>query len=372
MKRRILLMYISESSGHYRASCAVEKACRELFDDVETLNVNSFHYTNPILEKIINSAYTSVIKRKPEFWGYLYDNPRIVKKSQRLKDAIHKYSSSRMKTLLENFRPHAVICTQAFPCGIIADCKKTHGTDVLLAGILTDYAPHSYWMYDNVDLYFVPSEETKERLVANGISKDKIKLTGIPIDSKFKKVIDKKRVADSLGIPHGKSVVLIMGGSQGLGPIKEIIKSLDASPADFHTIVVCGVNRKLYRSLKKIVPRFGKKVLVLPYTDNVDELMQVSSLVISKPGGITISEALAKGLPLIIIKPIPGQEQMNTDHLLKYKLALKADNLPEVGVLVTELLSNPQALRNMSERVKSFAKPNSALDIAQVVLERIV
>ena len=372
MRKRVLLMYISKNSGHHHASVAIENALHELSDDIETSNINSFCYTNPILEKIINRTYMSIIKRRPEVWGYLYDNPNVVKKTQKLRDSIHRYNSKKMRVLLDEFKPHAVICTQAFPCGIIADQKKTYRTNLLLCGVLTDYAPHSYWLYDAVDLYFVPSEETKEKLILNGIAKDKIKLTGIPIDLRFQKIIDRQKVIENLGLSPDLPVVLIMGGSQGVGPMKEILPILDNSAAKYQIIVVAGGNKKLYRYLKKRSPRFGKKVLVFGYTENIDELMEVSSIIVGKPGGITISEAFSKGVPVIIVKPIPGHEQMNADHLIKHKAAIKVDNLRDTGIIIRELLSNPYALKNLREHVKKFARPSSALDIARAVLERIM
>ena len=176
-KNRVLLMYISKNSGHHHASLAIESALTQLSDDVEVKNVNSFLYTNPVLEKIITKTYMSVIKRKPEVWGYLYDNPKVIQRTQKLKAMIHRYSSTRMKSLLSEFMPKAVICTQAFPCGIIADFKNSYNDKLFLSGVLTDYAPHSYWLYDTVDMYFVPSEDTKTKLITNGISDKKIMST---------------------------------------------------------------------------------------------------------------------------------------------------------------------------------------------------
>ncbi|MFH1594213.1 MAG: glycosyltransferase [Candidatus Omnitrophota bacterium] len=371
-KKRILLMYISENSGHHSASLAVEGALHALSDDIETKSVNSFNYTNPILEKIVNRAYMGIINRTPEVWGYIYDNPRVVKSTQNLKAAIHKYNSHKMKDLLEGFKPHAVICTQAFPCGIVADYIKTFGLKFMLSGILTDYAPHSYWVYDNVDMYFVPSEETKERLIANGIQRDKIKLTGIPIDHRFKKFVDKKKVKESLDLSPEEPIVLVMGGSQGVGPIVDIAKTLNNVCRTFQIIIVCGKNRRLYENLKKAARRFTKKIVILGYVSKIEELMDISSFVISKPGGITVSESFAKGLPVLIVRPIPGHEQMNTEHIVKNRVAVKVENLRDLDTIITELLSNPQALANMQERARNFSRPDSALDIAKTVLERIM
>lgn len=371
-KKRILLMYISEISGHHSASCALENAFHELSSNVEIMNVNSFLYTNPILEKLINRAYMGVIRRTPEVWGYLYDNPNIVKKTQKLRESIHRYNSQKTRNLLENFKPDAVICTQAFPCGIVADYKKSYGYDVFLGGALTDYAPHSYWLYDNVDMYFVPSREARKRFIFNGISPEKIKLTGIPIDIKFKQVNDRQAIARRLELSPGLPVVLVMGGGQGIGPIKNMVKTLHRLPMELQIIVVAGSNKGLYRYLSRARRVSGKKMLVFGFVNNIHEIMEVSSLIITKPGGITIGEALAKGLPLLIMKPIPGQEQMNTQYLVNNRVAIQINNLKDSEVLLKELLSKPEALKNIQERARQFAMPSSSLDIAGHTLERIM
>ncbi|MCQ9207367.1 MAG: glycosyltransferase [Omnitrophica bacterium] len=372
-KKRILLMYISENSGHHSASLALERAFRYLSRDIELLNVNSFHYTNPILEKIVNQAYMGLIKSRPEVWGYLYDNPKVVKRTQKLKESIHKYNSQKTKVLIDGFRPDAVVCTQAFPCGVVADYKKTQNAESLvLSGVLTDYAPHSYWMYDNVDAYFVPSPEIKEHFVLNGISSDKVKITGIPINPKFKEVPDREKIAASHNLSLDIPTVLLMGGSQGIGPIKDLIKILNKSDIKLQIVAVCGSNKRLFGYMKRIAPHLNKKTVVFGYADNIHELMGISSVIITKPGGITISEALAKGLPLLIVKPIPGQEQMNTTYLVRNKVAIKAERLQDAAVFTKELLSNPQALKNLRERAKQFSKPDSAMDIAKDILERIM
>lgn len=372
-KKRILLMYISENSGHHSASLALERAFRYLSRDIEILNVNSFHYTNPILEKIVNRAYMGLIKRTPEVWGYLYDNPKVVKRTQKLKESIHKYNSQKTKVLIDGFKPDAVVCTQAFPCGIVADYKRTQNAErLVLSGVLTDYAPHSYWMYDNVDAYFVPSPEIKEHFVLSGISPDRVKVAGIPINPKFKEVPNREKIAALHNLSLDIPTVLLMGGSLGIGPIKDLIKVLDRSDVRLQIIAVCGGNKRLFGYIKRIAPRLSKKTAVFGYIDNIHELMGISSIIITKPGGITISEALAKGLPLLIVKPIPGQEQMNTEYLVRNKVAIKIDRLQDAAVFTKELLSNPQALKNLQERAKQFSKPDSAMDIAKDILERIM
>lgn len=370
-KKRVLLMYISKNSGHHHATIAIENSLRQASGGIETLNINALAYTNPILGNIINKTYMSVIKRKPEVWGYLYDNPKVVQKTQHWKESVNRHGSDKLRGILQSFKPHAVVCTQAFPCGIMAEYKKSVDPGIKLFGVLTDYAPHSYWTYDAVDAYFVPSEDTGQRLVDNGISAEKIKNYGIPIEARFNNFLDKKPLYDKWGLVKGVTTVLLMGGSQGLGPIREMAAALNKINPPLQLVVICGDNRKLYRALKKIQRTVKKNFIVLPYVEEVDEVMELSDIVITKPGGITTAEALAKGLCMLIVNPIPGQEMMNAEFLLKNKVAIKAKSYHDVAVLVEELVRSQVKLSQMRERAKRIAKPDSSPRIAKEVLEAI-
>ena len=364
--KRVLLLFISEHSGHHCASLAIEKALHELDPSTETLNINSFNYTNPILEKVINRAYMGVVKRTPELWDYLYDNPKVLKKTQSLREMIHKFNTGKLKALIDSFSPDTIVCTQAFPCGMMADCKKTFGLAIPLVGVLTDYAPHSYWIYNNVDYYIVPSRETGDKLVANGIDISKIKLFGIPIDSKFRNSLDKETICSGLGIDSSRPCVLVMGGTQGLGPLKKLTRLLDRSDMDLQLIIACGTNKKLYNALAR--RRYRKNIKVLSYATNIDELMHIADIILTKPGGITTAEAISKGLPMLIVNPLPGQEAMNTKFLLNEGVAVKAESPEDVEVLLEELLENRNKLKGMSDRARALSKPDSSLDIAKLIL----
>lgn len=365
-------MYISINSGHHRASLAIEKALKFLEPRTEILNINSFNYTNPILEKIINKTYLGVIKRMPGVWEYLYDNPKVVRNTQGLKDLIHRFNSRKLESLLKEFKPDAIVCTQAFPCGMVADYKKTFGLDVPLFGVLTDYLPHSYWFYDEVDYYIVASSLTKQKFLENGIPPKKIKTFGIPIDPKFTERQDRKRIAKKLNLDLSTPTILIMGGGQGLGPIKKIIRSLNDVQFPLQLIVVAGTNRSLSRWLKKIKSIHTKKIISFEYVENIDELMEVSTILITKAGGLTIAEALVKGLAIIIVNPIPGQESNNTKFILRKGIALKAEGEGSVVGLVNKLLHKPQRLKSISCAAKRFAKPNAAIDTARLILSHVL
>lgn len=362
-------MYITEISGHHSATLAIEHALRKISPDAEILNINGFNYTNPIAEKIVGRLYMTVIKRTPRVWDYLYDNPTILKRIKRIKDAIHKLNSPKLHLLFKDFKPDIVACSQAYPCGMVADYKKTYRCDIPLVAILTDFVPHSYWIYDTINYYVSPSDEVTCRLRDKGIPEEKIKTFGIPFDPKFNDPIDEKRVAAVHSLNPHIGTLLIMGGGHGLGPIEKILKSLDRVNSDFQEIVVTGSNKKLYHSLKKKVKRYKKHITLLGYANNINELMSISDIIITKPGGITTSEALAKKLPMIIVNPLPGQEASNTVYLTEKGAAVEVDNPQEINFIVESLLSDREQLRYLSEAAGRIARPDASMHIARFLLD---
>lgn len=368
-KKRVLLLYISVNSGHQKAALAIEKALNLLDPEVEILNINSFNYTNPLVEKVINRTYLGVIKNRPEVWEYLYDNPKVFRSLGRLRDLIHRFNSGKLKTLLDEFKPDAIACTQAFPCGMIADYKISFGLDVPLIGVLTDCYPHSYWFFDSVDYYVVNSEAATNKLAEHGIPREKIKIYGIPIDPKFADNVDSDAVIGRLGLDAKRPTVLIMGGGQGLGPIAELVNELNRASSPPQMIAVAGSNKRLFDWLERRKRSLKAKTVVYGFTSEVDELMVASTLIVTKPGGLTLSEALSKRLPIIILNPIPGQEAKNTEYLLSEGVAVKADNAADAALLVDMLLGNRSKLEQMRVNAQRIAKPRSSVDIAKLILE---
>ncbi len=367
--KRIVLMYISEISGHHSATLAIEKAIRTIDPGVEILNINAFHYTSPIAEKVVNRIYMGIIKRLPKVWDYLYDNPRIVKTVERMKKAVNKINSSKFKDLFEKFKPDVVACSQAFPCGMVSDYKKHFNSALPLVAVLTDYIPHSYWLYDNVDYYIAPSEDISVRLQQKGVPLKKIRPLGIPFDPKFTQPQDVLAICKKLKFDPQVPTILIMGGGQGLGPIKTIIDSLEKISMPLQEIVVTGINKKLYNSLNKKIKDHKKNIALFGYVNNIHELMSVSQVIITKPGGVTTAEVLAKRIPMVIVKPIPGQEANNTAYLTQKGAAIKVDQPETIGRVIEDLFSDPGHLHAMRESAGLISKPLSSLDIARLLLD---
>jgi processive 1,2-diacylglycerol beta-glucosyltransferase len=385
--KKVLLLYISNNSGHHRATKAIEEALHLSSTDVKVVNMNCFNYTNPVFEKVLNSIYNKVIKIKPEVWENLYDNPKVYRKTRKLRRLIHKMNSNKLERLIKKSNPDVIACTQAFPCGMVADYKKKiqkkknkaknkdkinkKHKDFDVIGVLTDYAPHSYWMYDNVSAYIVPSKQCKQRFIESGIEKDRIYPFGIPISPKFFKSTNKEATRRSLRLSDDLPTILIMGGGQGLGPIEDLIYAINTIEAPFQVIVVCGTNKKLKKWLEKRKLLFRKKMAILGYTREVEMLMDVSDIVVSKPGGLTTAEALTKNLPIVIVNPIPGQEAKNTEFLLGEGVAVKAKSPLDAAVLIEDLLNDKKKLKQMKENTQKHSQPQSAIKAAELILDLI-
>lgn len=368
MSKHILLMHISDISGHKEASSAIERAVHSQGAGVKTLAVNIFDYTGPTTAKIITGLYTKAIKDVPAVWGFLYDNQAIITSTKIIKQFVYSRGYKKIKSLIQDFNPEAVVATQAFPCGVCAEYKKRTGDKFKLIAVMTDYAPHSYWFENGVDYYVVGSEEVREILIRKGIPKENIKVFGIPIDSKFNEPIEQQKVIEKLKIDKNLPIVLIMGGGQGLGPIEKIINSLDKTKAAFQIILVCGINEKLEKEIKEKIPKYKKKIIVYGFIKNIQELMAISSLIITKAGGLTTSEAVSKGLPMVIVNPIPGQEVFNTNYLVKKGVAIYAKNINKINRIIDALLNDKEKLDDMRKKALEISKAGSSVDIAKFVL----
>ena len=368
MRQRVLVMYITARSGHYRAARALEQGIRRVNPRAETLTIDAFQYLNPVLARIVDRMYLSVIQNAPEIWDYLYDNPKVVHRSDSFRKLLHRYDSPRLHGLLEDFRPEVIACTQAFPCGLVADYKEEQEVATPLYGILTDFLPHAYWVHSQVDGYIVPAEESRRWLLDHRVEPGRASALGIPIDLSFTESPDVHAIRRRLQLAPGVPVILMMGGGQGLGPLLEAVDQMDRIHRNFQLLVIAGTNESLYHRLITRAPGLKHPVQVFGHVDFVADLMSVSSLIITKPGGLTTAEALAKGLPILALTPIPGQEMKNAYFLVKEKAARLVKDFRSLSHSVQQLLDCPDELAAMAASSRRLGKPQAALDAARVVL----
>ncbi|MBI4341807.1 MAG: hypothetical protein HY599_00395 [Candidatus Omnitrophica bacterium] len=367
MARRFLVLHITPGSGHHRAGCAIEQTLVHLDPSCTVVNLDAFHFTSRFVRWAIGRTYSSLIRHQPDVWEYLYDNPAVHRRVEYFRALLNRYQAGKLSTLLERVKPDAIVCTQAYPCGVVADFKKHHGLPIPLVGVLTDYAPHLYWFHETVDAYVVPSEQVKRRFLTQGVEASRVKVLGIPIDLRFLEPVDRAAAARRFGLDLRHPILLIMGGGGGFGQLREIMLNLDRLPHPCQFVVVAGMNRSLFSWLT--ASRFRHRLLALAYTREIPTLMSLATLLISKPGGLTTSEALAKQLPLVIVNPIPGQEAYNARYLLSQGAAVQAGSPDTVRQTIRDVLDNPEYLEILRRRSAELAHPNASLDLAKLLFE---
>jgi processive 1,2-diacylglycerol beta-glucosyltransferase len=369
---RILITTITAGAGHLQAAAALHEAWTEARpkDVVERIDLLTFF--SPLHRKIYRDGYVQMVAHAPEIWGLLFnrmDNPKLLRKLAKWRAALGSNSSRKFGKFVKQFAPHAVLCTHFLPVELLgAMRKKWPGTPPLTVSVVTDFEAHALWMEPNVDLYCVATEETKARLVARGAAPDRVIATGIPISAKFSQPIDAAAVRKRYGLRDDLPVLLVLSGGFGMGPVGKILTALDQIERPFQTLVVAGSNEELRRELASQDRRHPTDVL--GFVMNMHELMGISDLLVTKPGGLTTSEALAVGKPLFVVDPTPGQESANSDFLLQQGAAQKVNRVEDLPFRLDQLLDSKK-LAEMSRAAKSLGHPCAASDICRAVAEKL-
>jgi len=368
MRSKILFFYSSQDSGHHKAAQALQTAF-SLHADFETLALDSIECAYPRMGRVMIDWYPKVIKKIPHLWRVVYDNLDLANATRDIRKLINRLYFGKIENILKEHKPSIIICTQAAPCHVAAAYKSEKRNGLPLVAVITDYLVHPYWVHDHVDLYIVPTEETKETLVERGIARTRIRKIGIPIAPQFMNSGDKSKIRSELDLSPEVTTLLVTGGSRGMIPLKKILRLLSEVNAPFQAIIVAGRNRRLWWRIKKMERELSFTTRVLSYTDKMDSLMDASDLIITKPGGLTSAEALAKGLPLIIVKPIPGQEERNGRYLIDQGAALGIEHLKDLPEVIENLLLSPPKIEEMSQKARVLARPKAAEQAATAIME---
>ena len=369
--RRVLIFYVNPNSGHHSAALAIEEAFHQLYPNVEVAVLDFMKYGNPVVAQLMMKSYKSLIKRSPGTWQYLYDNPKVLQNTERFRNMTTRFNLNRIRKVITDMKPHAVICTQAIPCCALAYYKRKKNMSFPLIGVSTDFATHSYWFHDEVNRYVVPSEREKVRIVSRGISEKLVRDFGIPIHPKFLIKHEADLLIEKFGIDEKMFTILIMGGSQGLGRLDEVVKRISRIPAAFQLLIVAGTNKSLLKDLNGYQKKgkYQRYIRVFSHVDYIDELMEISDLVVTKPGGLTSSEAMAKNCPMILINPLPGQEKQNAEYLVSEKVAVLVEEQEELIQLITSIVNDEAQVNEFKLQQQRIRKENAVFDIVNMVMQ---
>jgi processive 1,2-diacylglycerol beta-glucosyltransferase len=367
MLGRVLVLSASAGAGHLRAAEAVEKALRVrgLASEVQHLDV--LRYTNNVFRHLYSKAYIDLVNKAPEVLGWLYDHLDVPGRNEKVRLAFDRLNTVPFINFLNKFQPDVAICTHFLPSEIISWLKSEKKVNILNTVIVTDLDVHAMWLCRHIEQYFVAMEETKVHLVALGVRESNVTVSGIPIDPVFAEVKDYRSMRFKHGLDVDRFTILVSAGGFGVGPVEHIIQALSSLSRPAQVVVVCGRNEELRARLAHVVREFtkasGATFYLLGFTTEMDELMAASDLFVGKPGGLTTSEALSKGMPMVVINPIPGQEERNSDHLLEEGIAIRCNNLPALAYKIDRLIDEPGKLHLMRGNALALSKPQAAFTI---------
>jgi processive 1,2-diacylglycerol beta-glucosyltransferase len=374
MPPRILVLSASVGAGHLRAAQAVELALRQVRPDAEVRNLDVLELTNAPFRRLYGKAYLDLVNKAPHVLGYFYDladRPSRSGKNRgdRFRLLVQKLNLKRFSTLLQTEPCDLVINTHFLPAEIIAALRRDGKLGVPQVTVTTDFETHRLWVHLPCELFFTATAEGALYLQSWGVPSGTTRVTGIPIHPVFATEKPREECLKKHGLRGDRPVILQVAGGFGVGPIAKIFTGLTQIERPLEIVVVTGKNEKAKEQLKQIKVPSRHRVKVLGFTDQIDELMAAADVVVSKPGGLTTSETLARGAAMVVVNPIPGQESRNSDYLLENGAAIKVNNLATLGFKVAGLLDPPGQLAEVRAKAKRLGRPRAAFAVVEEALK---
>lgn len=359
--RKVLIVSASIGSGHMQAARAIEEYWKEKEPQATISHVDFLDTETLSLEHIIKGTYIKMIDLFPMLYDLIYRATKGERKGTVMQTVLSYLLKSRMLKLIQQENPDVMVFTHPFPCGAACILKRQGHIQMPIVAILTDFSSHQFWLYPQVDTYFVATEGMVLEMTQVGIEADKIHVSGIPVRrSFFKDAITHYEMKKPIK-------VLVMGGGLGLGSLEIALQHLDAVPSIDEITVVAGQNTSLYESLVTLSGKMKTKTTVYGYTSNISELMSSTTLLVTKPGALTCMEAVTIGLPMVFFNAIPGQEVANAELLENRGCARWARDIHNLEDVVAALLINPNRLQQMSETARQWHVDGAANIVNELI-----
>jgi processive 1,2-diacylglycerol beta-glucosyltransferase len=372
MLDRVLILSASAGAGHLRAAQAVERALDAIGGANEVRHVDTLDYTNPMFKNLYSKTYIEMVNKTPELLGWLYDHLDKPWKHARRRLAFEKLNTRPFVKLLKSYRPDIMVCTHPLPAEIISWLKAKEKIETKQAIVVTDFDVHAMWLCRHYEHYFVAIDETRVHLEKLGVPTRKITVSGIPIDPVFAQPKDRAEMRARYGLKPDVTTILVSAGGFGVGPVENLMTALRELKHPAQVVAICGRNEALKARLDALAADRATDgpltILPVGFTDAMDEYMAASDLLLGKAGGLTTSESLARGLAFVIVNPIPGQEERNSDHLLEEGVAIRCNNPPALAYKIDRLLDDPARLATMRAHALRLARPRAAFDVASRLL----
>jgi processive 1,2-diacylglycerol beta-glucosyltransferase len=373
MPRRILVLSASVGAGHLRAAQAVELALRQLDPDATVENHDVLDYTNATFRRLYGRAYLDMVNRAPHVLGYFYDmldrEPSPQHKSDRIRRFVERLNLGRFLRFVRRTPWDLIVNTHFLPAEMTALLRRSEKLACPQFTVTTDFETHRLWVNQPCERYFTATDEAAATLACWGVPAGDITASGIPVHPEFSRPKDRGECLARHGLAGDRPVVLQLAGGFGVGPVESLYRGVLAVEPQLEVVVVAGRNEELKTRLEQVEGPDRHRAKVLGFTTEVDELMAAADIVMSKPGGLTTSEALARGAAMAIVNPIPGQESRNSDYLLENGAAIKINNIGTLPLKLTELLRDPARLATLKQNARRLGRPDAAFVVARAALE---
>ncbi|SFC26204.1 Monogalactosyldiacylglycerol synthase [Collimonas sp. OK412] len=372
--RKLLLLSVSAGAGHMRAAEALKAYAAAEFPGTEAIHLDAMDFVPAGFRAVYTDFYLHLVNRHPALWGYVYqksDKALSSSPTQKLRRAIERISTRPLRTAIRAAAPDAIICTHFLPAELLA---REIGKQRVVCPVwvqVTDFDLHSMWLQPLMQGYFAATEEIAYRMRTRGLAADAVHVTGIPIMPGFGQAPERRRCAQQFGLDPERKIILMMSGGAGIGELDKTVQRLLALPDDFQLVALAGKNAALLGNLQQLAAAHPGRLFPFGFTNHVEQLMACADLAITKPGGLTTSECLAMGVPMIIHSPIPGQEERNADYLLEQGAALKAIDLTALAFRVQQLLQQPEQLLRLRQRSLALGRPHAGRAVLQTVLSKL-
>jgi processive 1,2-diacylglycerol beta-glucosyltransferase len=373
---RLLMLHVRAGAGHERAARAVAAALGEIRPGTVIDVRDALELSSLFLRTTYASIYNRVLSRAPRVWGQVYKRTATTYDSfsQRMRTWLALWGSPKYFEAIRAFEPDAILCTQFLPAEVLAAWREEGKVQVPVATVITDFAIHPVWVHRGTDHYFVAANTVKEELVDTGlVPEEAVSVTGIPIDPKFAIPIAPADARRDLGLDPdpARFTILLMGGGFGWGPIETMLEVVLAMPPRVQALVIAGRNEALRERLAARAASVSDRVKVHGYTDQVERFLAASDLIVSKTGGLTVSESMAMGVPMVVFRPLPGQEERNCDFLQESGAGIRVHDYEELHFRLMHFLNDPERLAAMKSRARRVGKPRSAFAVADRLLAGI-
>jgi processive 1,2-diacylglycerol beta-glucosyltransferase len=367
---RLLVLSVSAGAGHVRAAQAIEAAARTAQPPIDVTHLDLLALVPKEFRKLYGEQYIKLVEKLPQLWSYLYaksDRPTRDSLIGNLKRAVEKLNTRKLIAECERLAPDAILCTHFLPAELLSRQKaKGRGLPPLWVQV-TDFDVHALWVHPHVDRYCVANEEVAFRLADRGVPREKITVTGIPVMPAFSTPLDRTTCARELGLAPGKFTVLMMAGGAGVGSLDTLAERVLRGAEPPQLVALAGRNAELLQRLQALAKQHPGKLFPLGFTTTVERVMAAADLVVTKPGGLSVSECLARQRPMLLVSPIPGQEERNADYLLESGAAVKAVDGATLVFKLARLMSEPAHLRAMSAAAARIGRPQAAAQVVALI-----